>query len=317
MSLKPRIIMADGADPARNLALEEYLTENVKEDEIILFLWQNEKTVVIGKNQNYWAEVNSELAEADAVSVVRRLSGGGAVFHDLGNLNFTFVVRRENYDVERQLGVIVAALETLGIKATRTGRNDIETDGRKFSGNAFYKSECGWYHHGTLMVDVDKDKLGAYLNVSKSKLESKGVKSVRSRVINLKEIRSDLTIEMLEHALKEAFSFEYGAKHVDEISHDEIDWTKVEEKAAKYLSWEWTCGRRIPFTVELERRFDWGNLDIKLDVKCGCIAGVKCFSDAMDQDIAEKIEAGLIGEPYTEGEEFWFKISEMVKTYGI
>lgn len=309
--------MADSVDPTRNLALEEYLTENVKEDEIILFLWQNEKTVVIGKNQNYWAEVNTELAKADGVTVVRRLSGGGAVFHDLGNLNFTFVTRKEYYDVERQLGVIIDALKLLGINACKTGRNDIETDGRKFSGNAFYKSDCGWYHHGTLMIDVDKTKLAAYLNVSKAKLESKGVKSVKSRVINLKEKNTDLTIEMLSNALGEAFAQEYGDGEVVYIDYDEVDWDDVDAKNKKYESWEWTCGRRIPFSTELEKRFDWGNIDIKLDVKDGIIRNAQCYSDAMDQDIASKIESKLIGTRYLEGEEFWFKINEMVKMYDL
>lgn len=317
MILRPRIIVSDSVDPTRNLALEEYLTENVKEDELILFLWQNEKTVVIGKNQNYWAEVNTEQANADGVTVVRRLSGGGAVFHDLGNLNFTFVTRREHYDVDRQLGVIIEALRMLGIEAQRTGRNDIESEGRKFSGNAFYKSELGWYHHGTLMVDVDKSKLGAYLNVSKAKLESKGVKSVRSRVRNLKEKRSDLTVEMLLEALCDAFARGYGDENVSYITHDEIDWDSVEQKRHRYESWEWTCGRKIPFTIEMERRFNWGIIQLKLEVQNGYIKGIQCFSDAMDQDIASKVEASLLGTRYIEGEEFWLNLDEMVKTYDL
>lgn len=316
MNLKTRIIRSDSFDPAYNLALEEYLTKNAVEDEIILYLWQNEKTVVIGKNQNYWAEVNAPVAEADDVTVVRRLSGGGAVFHDLGNLNFTFVVRKKGYDVEKQLSVIVEALAGLGIKAAKTGRNDIEAEGRKFSGNAFFKSETGWYHHGTLMVDVDKEKLGRYLNVSKSKLQSKGVKSVKSRVINLRELRDDLTIAMLSDELDAAFGRIYGCEPV-RIERDSIDWDEVGRLRERYVSWDWVKGRKIPFTAELERRFEWGNIDLQLEVSGGMIKDAVCYSDAMCENLGEGIASELIGREYVEGEDFWTELMEMVKKYDI
>lgn len=316
MHLRTKIIRSDSFDPTYNLALEEFLTKNVVEDDIILYLWQNERTVVIGKNQNYWSEVNAPAAEADCVTVVRRLSGGGAVFHDLGNLNFTFILRKENYDVQRQLSVIIDALGNLGIKAEKTGRNDIEADGRKFSGNAFFKSSAGWYHHGTLMVDVDKEKLGKYLNVSTSKLQSKGVKSVKARVVNLKELREDITIEMLCDELYNAFGRIYGC---DPIKKDpeEIDWAEVENLQERYSSWEWTKGRKIPFTVQIEKRFAWGNIDLQMNVEGGIIKDAICYSDAMNENIGEEIAKGLIGTEYVEGEAFLLKINEMVDDYEI
>ncbi|MDD5823229.1 MAG: lipoate--protein ligase [Firmicutes bacterium] len=316
MSLRTKIICSDSFDPTYNLALEEYLTHNAVEGEITLYLWQNERTVVIGKNQNYWAEVNAPVAEADGVTVVRRLSGGGAVFHDLGNMNFTFIVRKEDYDVDRQLSVIVEALAEIGIKAEKTGRNDITAEGRKFSGNAFYKSDSGWYHHGTLMVDVDKEKLGAYLNVSQSKLQSKGVKSVKSRVINLKELREDLTLEMLKDALFDAFARIYGSE-ATRIDESEIDWAEVKKLRERYNSWEWTKGRKLPFTVEHERRFDWGNIDLQLEVEGGIIKDAVCYSDAMNENIGEGLAAALVGREYVEGEAFWTEISKMVTEYDI
>lgn len=316
MLLKTRLIHAEGADPRVNLAVEEYLTRHVKEDEIILFLWQNEKTVVIGKNQNYWAEVNAELAEADGVTVVRRLSGGGAVYHDLGNLNFTFICRREHYNVERQLGVIVSALASLGIEARKTGRNDIEADGRKFSGNAFYKSDTGYYHHGTLMVDVDKDKLSTYLNVSESKLKSKGVKSVRSRVVNLRELRDDLTIAMLAEELGNAFAREYG-RLSSVMTVSELDACEIAENREKYASWDWTYGRKLEFTVQAERRWDWGNVELQMVVSGGVIEDAVCYSDAMNETIADRLAEELRGRRYVEGEAFWQEIDEMVKKYEI
>ena len=316
MHLKTKIIRSDSFDPTYNLALEEFLTKNVVEDDIILYLWQNERTVVIGKNQNYWSEVNAPAAEADCVTVVRRLSGGGAVFHDLGNLNFTFILRKENYDVQRQLSVIIDALGRLGIKAEKTGRNDIEADGRKFSGNAFFKSSAGWYHHGTLMVDVDKEKLGKYLNVSTAKLQSKGVKSVKARVVNLKELREDITIEMLCDELYKAFGRIYGCDPI-KISPEEIDWAEVENLQERYSSWEWTKGRKIPFTVQIEKRFAWGNIDLQMNVDGGIIKDAICYSDAMNENIGEEIARGLIGTEYVEGEAFLLKINEMVDDYEI
>ena len=316
MHLRTKIIRSDSFDPTYNLALEEFLTKNVVEDDIILYLWQNERTVVIGKNQNYWSEVNAPAAEADCVTVVRRLSGGGAVFHDLGNLNFTFILRKENYDVQRQLSVIIDALGNLGIKAEKTGRNDIEADGRKFSGNAFFKSSAGWYHHGTLMVDVDKEKLGKYLNVSTAKLQSKGVKSVKARVVNLKELREDITIEMLCDELYKAFGRIYGCDPI-KISPEEIDWAEVENLQERYSSWEWTKGRKIPFTVQIEKRFAWGNIDLQMNVDGGIIKDAICYSDAMNENIGEEIARGLIGTEYVEGEAFLLKINEMVDDYEI
>ena len=171
--------------PYGNLAREACLLEAVGVGECILYLWQNQRTVVIGRNQNAWKECRIEQLEADGGHLVRRLSGGGAVYHDLGNLNFTFLVREEDYDVSRQLEVLVGAVNRLGIHAEKTGRNDVTVDGRKISGNAFYRADGHCYHHGTILIDVDKASLSAYLNVSAAKLRSKGVDSVKARVANL------------------------------------------------------------------------------------------------------------------------------------
>ncbi len=197
-------------DPYENLALEEALLSRVGKGELILYLWQNERTVVIGKNQNPWKECRTALLAEEGGHLARRLSGGGAVFHDLGNLNFTFVMPGEEYDLPRQLTVLERACRSLGIPAERSGRNDLLADGRKFSGNAFYKHNGKAYHHGTLMVDVDMEMVQRYLSPSKAKLAAKGVDSVRSRVVNLREFVPDLTIPRLADALIAALAEVYA-----------------------------------------------------------------------------------------------------------
>ena len=200
------VIKSNLNDPHRNLAAEEFLTANIGEGTEILFLWQNAATVVIGKNQNSRAECNLERMEGDGVLLSRRLSGGGAVFHDLGNLCFSFISHEKIHNVTRQLSVIANACRAFGIDAKPTGRNDIEADGRKFSGNAFYSVGENKCHHGTVLISADKSRLANYLTVSKTKLEAKGIKSVRSRVVNLTELVPEMTVEAFEQALISAFA---------------------------------------------------------------------------------------------------------------
>ena len=199
-----------GFDPYENLALEEALLHRVGEGELILYLWQNERSVVISRNQNPWKECRTALLAEEGGHLARRLSGGGAVFHDLGNLNFTFLMNEADYDLPRQLTVLERACRSLGIPAQRSGRNDLLAEGRKFSGNAFYKHAGKAYHHGTLMVDVDLERVQRYLSPSKAKLAAKGVDSVRSRVVNLREFVPELSMEQLSDALIAALAEVYA-----------------------------------------------------------------------------------------------------------
>lgn len=281
-------------NPYLNLALEEYLLENVKEDECILYLWQNEKTVVFGRNQNPWQECKINELKDDGGYPVRRLSGGGAVFHDLGNLNFTFLIRKSHYDVSKQLEVIIKALENLGIPAKRSGRNDITVNDKKFSGNAFYTDGTHCYHHGTILVDVNMKDLSKYLNVSADKLKSKGVDSVKSRVTNLKEHRRDLSIDMMCNELVKAFSQVYNLR-TNEILAADIEEKELERRRDFFESWDWIYGKNIPFVYETYKRFPWGSFNIQIDIKKGKITNCKTYSDAMDIDLISKIPEVLTG----------------------
>ena len=289
-----RIYESTCTDPYTNLAAEKHLMDNVKPGECILYLWQNQNTVVIGRNQNPWVECRTSLLEAEGGRLARRLSGGGAVFHDLGNLNFTFLLNREDYDVERQLSVIQAACAMAGIRAEQSGRNDLLADGCKFSGNAFYHSAEHAYHHGTLLIDVDLKKLQRYLSPSKAKLEAKGVASVRSRVVNLNTLSPGLNCEIMRSNMIAAFEGVYGLP-AEPVQLTPEDHLAIEELRAVYGSWEYLYGTPLPFTFECQARFPWGGIQLQLQAKDGIITTAKVYSDAMDWQLPDAVEHALTG----------------------
>jgi lipoate-protein ligase A len=278
--------------------LEEYLLWDVEEDECILYLWQNRRTVVIGINQNPWKECHTKELEQDGGFLARRMSGGGAVYHDLGNLNFTLLTREAHYDVSKQLDVIVCAVKKFGIKAEKSGRNDILVDGKKFSGNAFYHSQGHNFHHGTLLVDVDMSNLSRYLNVSHEKLQSKGVNSVRSRVVNLKGQAPEMTIETLKNAMIEAFGEIYGGKPQPFPPH-RVEHQNIRQLEEKYASFDWRFGRKLPFTAEYNTRFSWGDLSLHFCVERGIIQEAVAYSDGMDTNFIQAMGEALKDIPFS------------------
>ena len=284
--------------PYRNMAIEEWLTENVGEDQAILYLWRNRKTVVIGKNQNCWKECNVNALEKDGGFLARRLSGGGAVYHDEGNLNFTFCVSKKNYNLDKQLEVILRAVNLLGIDGKKTGRNDLTVDGKKFSGNAFYNSGDKCYHHGTILLNVKTEDMGKYLNVDKSKLSSKGVESVKSRVAGLSEYSEKATVPAMIEALKKAFSDIYNLP-VSEVSADEFPSEQIDTYENKFQSWQWKYGQNIPFDYQIVKRFPWGDINLQFHIEKGIVKQVNLFSDAMDQNLIENIGDCLAGTIYS------------------
>lgn len=301
MIKKIKYVITKETNPYKNLALEAYLLNTVKEDECILYLWQNERTVVIGKNQNPWKECKVAELEEDGGILVRRMSGGGAVFHDLGNLNFTFLVTKDNYNVERQLQVILEAVKLRGIPAEKTGRNDISVEGRKFSGNAFFSDGFHCYHHGTILVKADMKMLSHYLNVSREKLVSKGVDSVRSRVTNLTEYNPDLSIDMVKGDLIKAFESIYNLVP-EQIEIAQIPTQELMKLEDKFSSWEWIYGKNISFNYCIGRRFSWGDIEIGFEVESGVIKDCRVFSDSLETEVFETIASRLSGLKFSTNE---------------
>lgn len=283
-----KVIRSEFTDPYYNLAAEEYLTKTVRRGETILFLWQNTPTVVIGKNQNSRAECDLEKMRSDGVLLSRRLSGGGAVFHDLGNLCFSFISHKDVHDVPRQLSMIAEACRAFGIDAKPTGRNDIEADGKKFSGNAFYSVGENKCHHGTVLIASDMGRLSNYLTVSKTKLEAKGIKSVRSRVVNLAELAPEMTVEAFERALVEAFAPDMTLPMPNEALYA--------DRAALLSSREWLLGSDPEFTDEVKYRTAEGEFTLHLTVKGEIVTDCTVYTDSLEPTAADKIRNEVIGK---------------------
>jgi len=239
-----------------------------------------------------------ERLAADEGKLARRLSGGGAVYHDLGNLNFTFLVPRKDYDLQRQLRVILNAVKAVGIEAEFSGRNDILAQGRKFSGNAFYHGRHASFHHGTILIDVDLTVLAKYLNVPTQKMSSKGVASVQSRVVNLRELVPALSLMAMREAMVGSFLAAYGGQGECLDIKQLKDTDEFGTLYAKYSSWDWRIGKSPKFDVTYEARFPWGGVELGLLVSGGTVSEAKIYSDAMEAHLIEPMAESLVGSPF-------------------
>jgi lipoate---protein ligase len=289
-------IIARSTDPYRNLAIEKQLLDTLPDETAILYLWQNAHTIVCGRNQNPWYECRVKDFLSDGGKIAKRLSGGGTVYHDMGNLNFTFLVPKIDFNIPRQLAVIQAAVASFGLHAAQSGRNDLQIGDRKFSGNAFYTSGQNAYHHGTILVDVDMSVMGRYLTADQKKLQNRGVKSIPARVINLKALAPSITIENLQASLFQAFSKIYGYPPtiLDEKMMDQPTIGKLTEL---YSSASWIFPREVPYTFAVEERFPWGGISVHLLVEDGMIREAKFFTDAMEAGLFAVLEQSLVGSP--------------------
>lgn len=287
-------------DPRVNLALEEYVLRNRLAGEQLLLFYTNAPSIIIGRNQNTIEEINPPFIEERGIHVVRRISGGGAVYHDLGNLNFSFISPYapgyfNNYAAFT--GPVVEVLQELGVPAALGGRNDILAGGRKISGNAQFATPERMFSHGTILFDSNLDDVTAALNVKPGKIESKGVKSVRSRVANVSEFLSEpITVPELQERILDRI-FPGGIRPTLELT--DADWAAVDELVArKYGAWEWNYGESPASNVQRAQRFPAGEIDVRLDVQQGRIAGVRIFGDFMGREDVHDIETRLKGVRY-------------------
>ena len=280
------LVISPQTNPYWNIAVENYLVESA--DRITFYLWRNRRTVVIGQNQNPFSECNVEALESDGGFLMRRKTGGGAVYHDDGNLNFSFVMPKAHYDQLRQFAVIQRAVESFGLHTELSGRNDILVEGRKFSGNAFSKGRINDLHHGTLLIKGNMEDLQRYLRPKPAKLQKHGVASVRSRVVNLAELDNSITTESITVRLLEAFEQIYGSK-AEVVDFKEIVSRPEVERLYKELSSdEWLYGGWQSFDAQRSAQFDWGGVEVSLSIDNGVIKDVKIASDALDVESIEQ-----------------------------
>src|SRR5690625_3433388 len=290
-------------DPTINLALEEYILQNFGIKDTYLLFYINEPSIIIGRNQNSVEEINTDYVEKNNIKVIRRLSGGGAVYHDEGNLNFSFITKDDGesfHDFEKFTKPVVEALNRLDVPAKLIGRNDLLVNGRKISGNAQFATKGRMFSHGTLMFDSEIEHVVAALNVKAEKIESKGIKSIRSRVANISEfLEEKITIdEFKELILCHIFDVD-DVKDVPQYELTEEDWEKVHEISNKrYKRWEWNFGKSPAFNIKQSHKFPSGLLDVRLDVKKGIIENCKIYGDFFGIGDVSDIEQQLIGVKY-------------------
>lgn len=282
-------------DPYKNIAFERQLTQMHKE-KATLFLWQNDNCVVIGRNQNAHVECNLEYLRENNIKLSRRYSGGGAVFHDLGNINYTLVMKESEYDIAYAKEYLYDALKNIGFNVDFTGRNDITIDGAKFSGQAYFFHNNMHVLHGTLMFDLNISALGKCLTPSKQKLASKGIKSVKSRVVNLKQIKPEITVEEIKESLISSFIKYYGESNPLVL----VDDSMIDNELNNYLmSDEWLLGKNPSYDVELERKLSFGNVLVRLSVKNNKINKVDFYTDSLYTDWLS-LEETLLGKEFEE-----------------
>ena len=316
-------------DTAFNIALEEYCFKKLKDEEEIFLLWINEPSIIVGKYQNTIEEINTEYTREKGIHVIRRISGGGAVYHDLNNLNYTIISNRdkgqEGFNFKEFSKPIIETLAELGVKAEFTGRNDLEIDGQKFCGNAQAYIKDRVMHHGCLLFNVDFSALGDALKVSKDKIESKGVKSVRSRVTNiLPHLKTPITVEEFGDKIMEYMKKQYPDMKEYVFSKEELDY--IAKRAEVKRSWEWNYGESPEFNITRGKRFKNGKIQIFATVENSRIKNIKFYGDFFGknedlneienllknvkytaEDVKEKLESIDIGEYFSK-----FTVDEIV-----
>nr|MDH3155125.1 lipoate--protein ligase LplJ [Bacillus licheniformis] len=288
-------------DPRINLAIEEYCLKHLDPEETYLLFYINQPSIIIGKNQNTIEEINTKYVDENGIIVVRRLSGGGAVYHDLGNLNFSFITKDDGnsfHNFKKFTEPVVAALKRLGVDAELSGRNDLMANGRKISGNAQFSTKGRMFSHGTLLFDSEIEHVVSALKVKKDKIESKGIKSIRSRVANISEFLDQkmTTVEFRSMLLRYIFDTE---GEIPEYKLTEKDWKIINQiSKERYQNWDWNYGKSPKFNLRHSKRFQAGSVDIRLEVQKGVIRECKIFGDFFGVGDVSDIEEKLTGVQY-------------------
>ncbi len=303
MPSAPQLVYIDNegiTDPRWNLAIEEYALRTLDPRYRYVLFYVNQPSIIIGRNQNTFAEVNEEYVRERGIHVVRRRSGGGAVYHDGGNLNFSFIT---NYSPERLNNFrfftepVVRVLRELGVDAELQGRNDVVVGGRKVSGNAQFSTPRRMFSHGTLLFNSDLDDVARALNVKQRKFRSKGHESVRARVANIAEFaEKEMDVPTFRNRLLQGL---FLGGEVLTYRLNAQDWAGVRRIIEeRYARWAWNFGESPPFDLHRSRRFAWGVLDAWLDIRNGRVAGARLFSDMLDATVLGPLERRLVGVPY-------------------
>lgn len=296
-----KYIVNKSNNPAYNIALEAYAFKELRDEDEIFILWINEPAIIIGKHQNTIEEINKEYIDEHDIHVVRRLSGGGAVYHDLNNLNYTIISNKADegaFDFKTFSQPVIETLADLGVTAEFTGRNDLEIDGKKFCGNAQAYSNGRMMHHGCLLFDVDMTVLGNALKVSKDKIESKGVKSVRARVTNiLSELPEKITVHEFSDKILEKMKEHYPDMTEYVLSEDEL--AKIQKSAdEQFGTWEWTYGAAPEYTISRSVRYPAGKVTTYANIDKSVIKSIKIYGDFFGIKDVKDIEDLLVGVRY-------------------
>lgn len=307
-----KYIVNNSNDPAYNIALEAYAFKELTDIDEIFILWINEPAIIIGKHQNAIQEINKEYTDEHGIHVVRRLSGGGAVYHDLNNLNYTIISNKSEegaFDFKTFSKPVIDTLSTLGVEANFTGRNDLEIDGKKICGNAQAYAKGRMMHHGCLLFDVDMTVLGQALKVSKDKIESKGVKSVRARVTNINnELPEKMTVLDFKEAILNQMKKEYPDMDEYVLSEDEL--ARIQEiRDSQFATWDWTFGATPEYTVERSVRYPAGKITSYIKTEKSVIESIKIYGDFFGIGDVSDIEQLLIGTRYE-----YLDVLEQLKT---
>ncbi|PLT47338.1 lipoate--protein ligase [Paenibacillus sp. FSL W8-1187] len=290
----------DMHDPSLNLALEEYILRHLPADNDYLLFYINEPSIIIGKNQNTLEEINEEYVKEQGIHVVRRLSGGGAVYHDHGNLNYSFITKDDgesfrNY--RKFTAPVIEALRSMGVEAELSGRNDIQVGERKISGNAQFATRGRMYTHGTLLFQSDISHVASALKVNPEKFKSKSTKSVRSRVANISEfLQEPMSVEQFRSRLLSAL---YEGRTPETYELSAADWEGVRKLAdERYRSWDWNYGRSPAFNMRQVKRLSAGTYDVRLNVASGRIEQASIYGDFFGIAEVAELEELLSGIRY-------------------